>query len=196
MKKLITRILATALALGGGYEGYEFAIENYGDTEIVLQDGTVLETKEIVKHPTKVFKSRDIENVDGIAWHHAAWETQDINEIANWHVNGNNWAGIGYHGAIKKDGTYIVLNDLETLSYHARGSNRTLIGICFMSNADKGELTENQLKTAKIMLEAFCLEMDIKRSLGHRDTDGASTKCPGDIGYEQLKENGIFFNNK
>lgn len=193
MKKGVIRlVLAAAVALGG-YEGYDFAIENYGSTDIVLADGTVLESKDIVQHKTKVFPGRKLENVNGIAWHHAAWETQDIQQIANWHVNGNNWPGIGYHGAIKKDGTYLVLNDIETLSYHAMGSNRTLIGICFMGDATDEPLTDNQIKTAKIMLEAFCMEMDIERSVGHRDV--RQTKCPGDAGYKQLQEAGFFFNN-
>lgn len=194
MKNNIFRLVLTA-ALGlAGYNGYEFAIENYTDTNIVLEDGTTFESKDIVKHKTSVFPSRKLENVKGIAWHHAAWETQDIQKIADWHVNGNNWPGIGYHGAIKKDGTYLVLNDLETLSYHARGSNRVLVGICFMGDASDEPLTDNQIKTAKIMLEAFCMEMDIQQSIGHRDTKGASTECPGDAGYEQLQNAGMFFN--
>ena len=121
------------------------------------------------------------------------WETQNIDDLANWHVNGNNWPGIGYHGAIKKDGTYLVLNDIETLSYHSKGSNRTMIGICFMGDANDKPLTPNQIKTAKIMLEAFCLEMDIEKSVGHRDV--RATKCPGNHGYKQLKQEGLFFNN-
>lgn len=191
-----SRIIGTILALAtafAGNEGYEFAIENYGETEIVMPDGTTYEAKDITRHPTKVFSKRNLDNVKGIVWHHAAWETQDIEKIASWHVNGNNWAGIGYHGAIKKDGTYLVLNDLETLSYHAKGSNSKYVGIVFMSNADETELTPNQLKTAKYILEAFCQEMKIEESIGHRDTKGASTKCPGDIGYKQLSENEIFF---
>lgn len=191
-KNLIRLILAAALGFGGN-EGYQFAIENYGETEIVMPDGTTYEAKDITRHPDKVFKKRNLDNVKGIVWHHAAWETQDIEKIASWHVNGNNWAGIGYHGAIKKDGTYLVLNDLETLSYHAKGSNSKYVGICFMADGEKDGFTDNQLKTAKYILEAFCQEMDIQESLGHRDTKGAATKCPSDLGYKQLQENDILF---
>lgn len=193
MKKGIIRIiLATAIGLGG-YEGYDFTIENYGDTDIVLEDGTTFEAKDITRHKTSVFPSRPLDNVDGIALHHAKWETQNIDDLANWHVNGNNWPGIGYHGAIKKDGTYLVLNDIETLSYHSKGSNRTLIGICFMGDASDEPLTDNQIKTAKIIIEAFCMEMNIKRVVAHRDV--RATECPGDTGYKQLTDLGILFNN-
>lgn len=193
-RNLIKYIIVAALSAAGLNEGYEFTVENYGDTDIVLEDGTTFESKDIVKHKGKVFPNRKLENVNGIALHHAAWETQDIQKIADWHVNGNNWPGIGYHGAIKKDGTYLILNDLETLSYHAKGSNRTLIGICFMGDASDEPLTDNQIKTAKYMLDAFCLNMNIEQIVAHRDTKGASTECPGDAGYKQLKNEGLLFN--
>lgn len=188
--RIIGIILSVAIGYGG-VEGYEFTIENYGDTEVILEDGTTYNTKEIVKHPTKVFKTRDIEGVEGVVWHHAAWNTQDINKIADWHVKGNQWAGIGYHGAIKKDGTYLILNSLETLSYHSAGSNTKYIGICFLSNAEEDKLTDNQIKTAKLMLEGFCEVLDINQSVGHRDV--RATTCPGDAGYKQLKEEQIIF---
>ena len=186
-KNVIKLVLGAALSLAG-YNGYDFAIENYGETEIVLLDGTTYETKDIVKSPTKAFKTRDLEGIEGIVWHYSAWNTQDIQKVADWHVNGNHWAGIGYHGAIKKDGTYLVLNSLETLSYHSKGSNTKYIGIVFMTD---GELTDNQLKTAKYIQEALCYVLPIKKVVGHRDV--RATECPGDEAYNQLNELGFFF---
>src|SRR5690554_3776056 len=97
-KRLILKVLAVIIGGGGSY----IAIENYSGTDIILPDGTTIETQDITRHPDKVFGTREESQITGIVWHHTAWETQDINRIADWHVNGNNWAEIGYHGAINK----------------------------------------------------------------------------------------------
>lgn len=188
MKKQVWRLVLIIAAGLSGNEGYDFAIENYGDTEIVMTDGTVYETQDIAKHPTKAYGNRPIDGIEGIIWHYTAWDTQDIQRVADWHVNGNHWSGIGYHGAIKKDGTFQVLNDLDVLSYHSAGSNTKYIGIVFLTD---GELTKNQLKTAKYIQEALCYVLPIKKSVGHRGV--RATECPGDEAYEQLTKEGIFF---
>lgn len=52
-------------------------------------------------------------------------------EIDRWHKD-RGWWGIGYHFVIRRDGKLEKGRPLEMVGAHARGHNRTSIGICLV----------------------------------------------------------------
>jgi len=54
---------------------------------------------------------------------------EKVREVRHWHVFGNNWADIGYHFLIDRDGTVVEGRPVERTGAHARGHNTTSIGM-------------------------------------------------------------------
>lgn len=99
------------------------------------------------------------------------------------------WAGIGYHYVIRKDGL-IERGRPETMKgAHSYGHNGDSIGIALSGNFDLADPTEYQMRSL-MMLSAYLadkydLELDDKGTLfGHRDMN--DTRCPGDNLYNRL----------
>lgn len=202
MKNNIWRIvIALVVLISGGKYGYD-KFENRTDVDFVMIDPVTNDTitfkaNELQKHPEKVYRKRDIRNIKSLTFHHTASDTlTSVDDIAKYHVEYNDWSGIGYHGVIKRDGTFVMTNTIETLSYHNKGENSTSIGIVFMGNYEKYELNEAQIEAAKYISKALDIVFDFEEIRGHKDAPGASTLCCGKYAYKQLTDEGIFKNNK
>ncbi len=81
-----------------------------------------------------------------------------VEEITDWHVNGNNWSDIGYHYVIRRNGSLEIGRDLEKNGAHCKGHNKNTIGICLIGGVnDKGtpqdNFTPNQYDTLESLLE-------------------------------------------
>ena len=202
MKNNIWRIvLALVVLISGGKYGYD-KFENATGVDFVMIDPVTNDTisfkaKDIAKNPDKVYKNRDIRKIKSLTFHHTASDTlTTVEQIAKYHVEVNDWAGIGYHGVIKRDGTFVMTNSIETLSYHNSGENATSIGIVFMGNYENYELNDKQIEAAKYISKALDIVFDFEEIRAHKDVKGASTLCCGKNAYRQLTEAGIFKNNK
>lgn len=202
MKNNIWRIVITLVVLiSGGKYGYD-KFENRTDIDFVMidpvtNDTIVYDANELQKHPDKIYNKRNINNIKSLTFHHTATDTlTSIDNIAKYHVEYNNWSGIGYHGVIKRDGTFVMTNTIETLSYHNRGENSTSIGIVFLGNYEKYDLTKEQIEMAKYVSKALDIVFDLEEIRAHKDVPGASTACCGKNAYVQLTNEGIFKNNK
>ncbi len=129
------------------------------------------------KLPHKTLTTRDVEGVTMIIIHHTERESKIIN-IANYHVNNNKWSTIGYHFIIQKSGKVVQVNDIETLSPHARNVNMKSIGICFNGNFEKNEPTKESIEACYLLIKKLRNEYpNIKVVKGHCDV--GATKCPG-----------------
>jgi hypothetical protein len=53
-------------------------------------------------------------------------------EIRGWHVNGNGWDDIGYHGVIRRDGILESGRPMDQPGAHTTGHNAHSIGICLV----------------------------------------------------------------
>jgi N-acetyl-anhydromuramyl-L-alanine amidase AmpD len=180
----------TALLIGGG----GITVYNYTGTDIVLEDGTILETKELPTHLTKEYDKRPLNDTDSLTVfvHHTAVDADaSIEGIARYHVNHNGWAGIGYHSAIEPDGDILLLNSLYTISYHTRGQNTKGISVVMLGNYDTETLNDKQIASLELVLNALCQVLPIKSIKGHRDAFSAHTSCPGNNAYNQIKH--LFF---
>ena len=48
--------------------------------------------------------------------------------IRRWHVDGNNWADIGYHFVVRLDGAIEKGRDIDVVGAHCKGQNTSSIG--------------------------------------------------------------------
>jgi N-acetylmuramoyl-L-alanine amidase len=53
-------------------------------------------------------------------------------EIRRWHVQGNGWSDIGYHGVIRRNGVLESGRSLNEPGAHTSGHNKDSIGICLV----------------------------------------------------------------
>lgn len=186
MKKRVLAVLIGLLTAGGS----GVVVSNYTGEDITLQDGTILETKELPRHLTKEYDKRPLNDTDSLTIfiHHTAVKADaSIEAIANYHVNHNGWPGIGYHSAITLEGNVLILNDLHTISYHTRGQNTKGISIVLLGDYNENLLNENQINTLTLLTEALCETLLIKSIKPHRAAFNASTSCPGNNAFNQIK---------
>lgn len=136
------------------------------------------------RHQTRRYKDRDVFQIKGIAIHHTAVDSFNIESYARFHVNERGWPGIAYHIMIGQ-GQVFLTNYLTTKSYHVRGNNTEWIGLCFMGNYTNRELSEVDINTAREAISwcewAVGRKLEIKR---HGDIVG--TTCPGKINIKEL----------
>ena len=166
-------------------------IFNYTDNDVILESGQVIEHTTMPKHFSKAFKKRDLKKGLYITLHHTAGnKNQTVESIAKDQI-ARGFAEFAYHFAIYQDGTIYAVNDIEEVSWHDSGQNTNSIGIVLVGNYQNDKLTEEQLKSIKLLTTAICNEVKIIGIRGHRDT--SPTLCPGDNAYFELKEDGIFF---
>lgn len=96
------------------------------------------------KHPTKVYSKRTPQQVQQIVLHHYA-SNGTPQAIANYHVNTRDWAGIGYHFTINRDGTISQVNQLDTISYHVSGQNTKSVGVALEGDFSQTQPTPAQM---------------------------------------------------
>jgi len=99
----------------------------------------------------------------------------DVEDIRDWHVNGNNWADVGYHYVIKLDGEIQPGRLEKTIGAHCFRNNRSSIGICYIGGMDRG--MDNWLDTRTIkqkesldkLIKELKERFPLAKVYGHRD---------------------------
>lgn len=139
--------------------------------------------------------SRKIEH---IVIHCAATKPEmdvDAARIKRWHLK-KGWADIGYHFVIKRNGVVEQGRDrdrdgnvLEEVGAHARGYNRSSIGICWCGGygGEDNRTIEQQTSMETLVKLLHEIYPDAK-ILGHRDFAGVQKSCPSFDVYEWLEE--------
>jgi N-acetyl-anhydromuramyl-L-alanine amidase AmpD len=131
-------------------------------------------------HPNKRPLKRKISDILYIAIHHSGTLTGSSEAYARYHVNKKDWAVIGYHYVINKDGTIDFCNNHSIKSAHVGNSNRYALGICLTGDFKNEEPTEKQLNAASELCMMLIDKYEtIKEIKGHLDFPGYSWKeCP------------------
>lgn len=157
-------------------ETWEVPVPRIKDTDLIimLDDTSEREvTKKIIVHHTGNATDVDMSALEAHLLHKYDFE----------------WAGIGYHYVIRKDGTIEKGRPEHLMGAHSYGHNKDSIGIALSGNFDLADPTEYQMRSL-ITLSAYLaykydLELDDKGTLfGHRDMN--DTRCPGDSLYSRL----------
>ena len=132
-------------------------------------------------------------NIQYFTFHHSVTKQTAKNDgnwqaecdvIANIHVNGNGWRGVGYRFIICSDGTVAYVGDLSHGGSAVTNMNHQMFSTCFVGDFTKELPTAAQVHSAHILAKFFLTQMpqypnlnsfdDVK---GHREFQ--STACPG-----------------
>ena len=104
----------------------------------------------------------------------------DVEDIRDWHVNGNGWSDVGYHYVIKLDGTVQEGRPISRTGAHCKGHNRRTVGICYIGgNIKKGKdtRTEEQKDALIMLLIDLIKKYNINKISGHNQY--STKECPG-----------------
>ena len=152
----------------------------------------------LLKHPTDRYNNRNTDTIDTIVVHQT--DTLDQGaftpyDIANYHVNNNGWAGIGYHFMITDEVKIYQTNPTTSISYHASDYNTRSIGVAITGNHTTGSTSSNADIIGKkkynaliYLLAKLSLEYNVKTKniIGHTET-GSPKSCPNLI-MPQLRD--------
>ncbi len=124
-------------------------------------------------------------HIDKIVVHCAATRPSmdiGVEEIRQWHTEGNGWSDIGYHYVIRRNGLVEDGRDESSAGAHAKGHNASSLGICLVGgmSEDMARSDANFTLAQYISLAQLVHQLkeryDITSVKGHRDL---STKaCP------------------
>lgn len=128
----------------------------------------------------------------GIVLHHSAGPdtpSQDAEAIERWHVEGRGWAAIAYHYLVELVGdAYLVVKGRpETMQgSHARGRNRTHLGVCLVGDFSVDAPPIAQLAVASELCAELCERYDIPPIAIEPHRKGYPTECPGKAFHDGL----------
>lgn len=122
--------------------------------------------------------------IDTIIVHCSATpEGRDVktDTIKSWHVDDNGWSDIGYHYIIELDGKIVEGRPISVQGAHARGHNKTSIGICYVGGTDKqgaakDTRTPQQKQSLEQLITLLTKQNPIHTIIGHRDVSYKA--CP------------------
>jgi hypothetical protein len=114
---------------------------------------------DLAKHPTKVYPTRNLSQVTEIILHHYASSGTPY-AVANYHVSSRDWAGIGYHYTIDKDGTISLVNYHDTYSNHTLNHNYKSIGVALEGNFKNENPTDAQMKSLNALIAHIRSQID------------------------------------
>lgn len=142
---------------------------------------------DLPKHATKKYALRLPTDITTLTIHHTVSPPdRSIESIAAYHVDSNDWPGIGYHFVLKDDGRIYQTNYLTTKSYHAGSTaapgdeNFWSVGIALQGDFTNNPPPQAQLDAARQLVAYLRGELaNVADVLGHRQMPGASTACPG-----------------
>jgi len=127
---------------------------------------------------TQSLKQR--KSTNKIVLHHsAASADQTVEQIHNYHINHNDWCGIGYNLIVTADGQIFWGRGLDKVGAQCKGYNDTTIGICAIGNFminDMPEAQKTALKRVVADLKTY-YKLNANDVKGHREL--GSTDCPG-----------------
>mgnify|MGYP002508483658 CR=1 FL=1 len=120
-----------------------------------------------------------------IVIHHTASTAKEtVEQIHNFHINNNGWAGIGYHFYIRKDGTIYRGRPEKYVGAHCENYNSVSLGICLEGNFEIEKPTEKQIQSVTDLVKYLRKKYGDFKLVGHKDLN--ATACPGKNLYSKL----------
>lgn len=106
----------------------------------------------------------------------------DAAMIDRWHRQ-QGWQCIGYHYAIKRDGTVEDGREVDKIGAHTLDYNAVSVGICLSGGVDEAQNPQNNFTPEQFAaLEKLLKELKIKYPSaviqGHRDFPKVAKACP------------------
>lgn len=130
------------------------------------------------------------EETDMIVIHHTGDTDIDASaeQINEWHIN-KDYAAIGYHFVIRKDGNIEKGRPDWAIGAHAYGENQHTIGIHLSGAFNSVQPTKAQIESCAHLVAYLCDEYEIpidrEHIVGHREVND-DTSCPGENLFAKL----------
>ena len=187
MKNNIIRGFATLLLGAISY----FAVENYTGEDLILEDGTVLETEQLSHHVSSKYKDREIDTVTVYLHHTVTSKNASVESINQIHIN-NGWERLSYHVLIRDNGTIQLINPFSKYTYHTKGKNQKGIAIALVGNYEEEKPSKEMIEATRYVIETLCNtpNLYVESIKGHKDVK--ATLCPGKYAYSEFKD--LFYN--
>jgi N-acetyl-anhydromuramyl-L-alanine amidase AmpD len=104
----------------------------------------------------------------------------DATVIDRWHRE-RGWLKIGYHYVIGRDGTIEIGRDVDSIGAHAKGYNKSSIGICLIGGlSEDGEpennYTDKQWDMLWVLVKGLETNFPESQVIGHNNV--SSKSCP------------------
>lgn len=173
---------ASVMTVTGGAIGYQSDIIDLSlpAKEVIATpaEAAILDLRgKLPAHGAKEYPIRDTRVITTLFWHHTATpSTATWDAIARGHVKERNWAGIGYHVGVDRDGRIAILNPLERLTNHTSGNNTRGVGVVLLGNYEKDALTP-AMEASIERVRKWMKGKGIMEEKLHRDVK--ATACPG-----------------
>ena len=161
-----------------------------------LLPGTLVERSDWGVTATPGGATRDRDEVVGFTQHHTTGNalgnpdtTRWVKNIYDYHVETLGWADIGYAYLYDKHGNVFVGRGRFRTLAHARGFNRTWLGVAYLGSGVEEQLTREAKLAGRALHDWLASDggmtnmRDIK---GHRDQ--GDTACPGSYLYQWAVE--------
>ncbi len=106
-----------------------------------------------------------------------------VDEIRDWHVNGNGWSDIGYHDVIRRDGSVEAGRPHSIAGAHARYHNKNSIGVCLVGGMkQKGSesefnFTQNQMMSLFVYIDQMKKKYPGVKIVGHNSLSEKDCPC-------------------
>lgn len=123
---------------------------------------------------------------------HGNWaelpDVEIVQRIEKYHRNEKDWAAIGYHFLVGKDGKIYEGRPAQYQGAHTSTQNENNLGISVIGDFMKQQPSTRQLNALKAFLDDKRKEYGVGRGrcYGHRDLH--ASLCPGDALYAWLKK--------
>lgn len=124
-----------------------------------------------------------------IVLHHAAVTNCTVEDIHKWHLN-RDWAGIGYHYYVRKDGKIYRGRPENAVGAHCPTVNAKSIGICAEGNFEADTMPEAQKSAIIELCRDIRSRYKINDIKAHREIK--ATACPGkNYSFAEIKQSAL-----
>ena len=114
-----------------------------------------------------------MKEIKGIVIHHSASKDVSANTINEWHLE-RGWNQVGYHFVIRQNGDIEPARQWDRAGAHARGRNRTHIGICLTGHFGKYPPSIEQINSLIKLVNGLINRFDIESIEKHHEN------CPNE----------------
>ena len=141
-------------------------------------------TRHLPTHESKEYPERNVGDIELVVIHHEGDPNPETEstpfDIARWHVEGLDRAGICYHSVVTRDGIQWKTNLDRTVSKHVGETyNPKAIGICATGNFDQEPPTQDQALGLLIEVLRYLNAYPDAKVVGHKEL--GDTSCPGEF---------------
>jgi len=108
-----------------------------------------------------------------------------VEQIRQWHIQGNGWRDIGYHFVIYRDGSVHEGRPITVVGAHCKGLNARSVGICYVGGCAADGKTPKDTRTpaqrAALVALVRKLRSQFPGTTVHGHNEFANKACPSFI---------------